>query len=105
MGEGKPAGQAQAVKIQNRQNVSKDKTKVSNGKEKQMGEGKPAGQAQAVKIQNRVHQIVVAATLISVDGSIHYNPGRIAPSDLMFLRSSFFPPDDLCISHHAIVIV
>ncbi|KAF2605438.1 hypothetical protein F2Q70_00027994 [Brassica cretica] len=40
----------------------------------------------------RVHQIAVAATLISVVGSIRYNPGRIAPSDLMFLRSSFFPP-------------
>ncbi|CAN6863406.1 unnamed protein product [Brassica oleracea] len=36
-----------------RQNVSKDKTKVSNRKEKKIGEGKPAGQVQAVKIQNR----------------------------------------------------
>uniref|UniRef100_A0A0D3C2H0 Uncharacterized protein n=1 Tax=Brassica oleracea var. oleracea TaxID=109376 RepID=A0A0D3C2H0_BRAOL len=43
----------------------------------------------------RVHQIAVAATLISVVGSIRYNPGRIAPSDLMFLRSSFFPPVSL----------
>ena len=36
-----------------RQNDSKDKTKESNRKEKQMREGKPAGQIQVVKIQNK----------------------------------------------------